>query len=316
MVQYIMQSPSTLDDYRHAIKQAVNGRDLELLIYRALPSVYADIKIPYFNHSHASVATKLTRQEHGWELWFNIEAPNAIAALTHLDPTIFKNLSGGEHQASAIVKGTYSDGFSPVAVPFFVEAVFEKEMCLAEDKLNKVNSMQAWWDTFYEVMPWSLARARGWTEPDSAQWNMAKKQAAKLRSQYGDVLESNYILRGRFVDAHVHVKTEWASSAADFSSRIQRAFYPLLSHNPWMELDSSGVYSFNMSKFNVDTLSLALCERAKPIVLSHCGLMGTRQMPAYLLKEAVLRDDHCQNIEILPEAEYKSLPFLPDSFNA
>ena len=309
MVQYIMQSPSTLDGYRHAIKQAVNGRDLELLIYRALPSLYADMKIPYPSHSYASVATKLTRQEHGWELWLNIEAPTAIEALTHFDPTIFKKLSGGEHQASAIVKGTYSEGFSPTGVPFVVENVFEQEMCLAEYKLNKANSVQAWWDTFYEVLPWSLARARGWTDPDVEQWNMATEQAAKLRAHYGNVLESNYILRGRFADARVHVNTEWASSAADFSSRIERTFYPLLSHNPWMRIDSSGVYSFNMSTFNVDTLSLALCERAKSIVRAHCGLMGTRKMPAYLLKEAVLRDDQCRNTEILPEAEYKSLPF-------
>ena len=309
MVQYIMQKPASLDHYRHAIKHAVNGRDLELLIYRALPSLYADMKMPYVGHSHASVATKLTRREHDWELWFNIEAPKAIAALTHLDPTIFKNLSGGEHQASAIVKGTYSEGFSRAAVPFVVEPVFEKETCLEADKLNKATSIQAWWDTFYEVLPWSLARARGWTEPNAKQWEAAQQQVAQLRAQYGDVLKANYILRGRVVDAHVHVKTEWASSAADFSSRIQRTFYSLLSHNPWMELDSSGVYSFNMSKFNVDTLSSALCERAKSIVRAHCGLMGTHQMPAYLLKEAMERDDHCKNIELFLDPETTSRLF-------
>lgn len=309
MVQYIMQKPATLDDYRHAIKQAVNGRDLELLLYRALPSLYADMKMPYVGHSHASVATKLTRREHDWELWFNIETPKAIAALTHLDPTIFKNLSGGEHQASAIVKGTYSEGFSRAVVPFVVETVFEQEMCLAEEKLNKASSIQVWWDTFYEVLPWSLARARGWTEPNAKQWETAQQQVAQLREQYGDVLKSKYILRGSFLDARVHVKVEWASSAADFSSRIERTFYPLLSHNPWMGLDSSAVHSLNMSKLNVDALSSALCERAKPIVLAYCGLTGTQRMPAYLLEEAMERDDRCKNIELLLDPETTSRLF-------
>lgn len=304
-----MQPLSTLNEHRSAIGHAADGDDLELLLYRALPSLYADMKMPYFGHSHASVATKLTRREHDWELWFNIEAPKAIAALTHLDPTIFKNLSGGEHQASAIVKGTYSEGFSRAAVPFVVEPVFEKQMCLAEEKLNKASSIQAWWDTFYEVLPWSLARARGWTDLDTGQWEAAQQQVAQLRAQYGDVLKSSYILSGSFVNAHINVKAQWGSSAASFSSRIERHFYPLLSHNSWMGLDKSSVHSLNISKFNVDALSSALCERAKPIVLAYCGLTGTQRMPAYLLKEAMERDEHCKNIELLLDPDYTSRLF-------
>ena len=289
MVEWGMQTLTTLADYRTAIRGAADSQALELLIYRALPALYKDMRMPYTAHSHVSVATKLYRKEDAWEIWFNIEAPNAIAALTHLDPTIFTRLNGGAHQASAIVKGEYGNGFDKTPTPFEPEPVFDKEWEVAARRLNHAKSLDVWWATFYDVLPSSLAQARGWTDPKAAQWKYAKEEVRKFREEYGETLQSHYLLSGTVQNAKTDVRANWGSSAASFSNRIDRHFYPLLSHNPWITLDKSSVHSVNISGFNLQPLSAGLCERAMPIVTSHCGIMGTRSMPAYLLKEAMTK---------------------------
>lgn len=282
------QSIRTLDEYRQAIYQAENSHDLELLIYRALPVLYADMGMAYSKDSPVSVATKLYRNEDTWELWFNISIPKAIDALGHLAPNIFNRMSGGTNQASAITRNAYGQGFLKSTQPFVVEPVFVQQQERLGARLNQATSLQTWWAAFYEELPWSLARARGWEAPSKKQWMVATQKVAEFQQQYGASLESAFLLDGKILsDGSVQVKPRVRSTLSDFSNRIDRKFYPLFNHCPGMTLDSGAVHSFNIKTLELIEKSESICARAKPIVCAHCAIADTRSMPTYLLVQAV-----------------------------
>lgn len=282
-----MTTLNTLDDYRVAIRHATNSHDLEALIYRALPALYADMKMPFDNASTVSVATKLYRADDKWRIWFNIEIPRAIAALTHLDPVIFQRMSGGAHQASSIVEGAYGKGFEQESKPFAMEPVFAQKVADHAQRLNQATSLTQWWATFFEVLPWSLAQTRGWTEPSPEQWAYAQGRAKSLETMYREKLQSYYLPEATYRDKQVHTKMNWSSLAKEFSGNIDRVFYPLLSHNPWLTLDSNSVHAIKVEKFNVDDLSKGLKGKAALIVAAHRELSQLNYMPAGLLRDAL-----------------------------
>lgn len=292
----------TLNDYRQAISMAANSKDLELLINRALPALYAEMGIPYSEDTRVSVATKLSRRDDNWELWFSIEAPRAIAALSYLAPHIFDRMSGGANQASAITKGAYGHGFLAQTRPFVVEETFQIQDKRLATRLNHATSISGWWSVFYDELPWALAKTRGWVEPTKKQWKLAKRNAQEFKELYGASVESHFLLRGsRTTDMKANVLGEWASSAANFSNRVERQFYPLLNHFPGMTLDTSSVHSVNISAFAIHELSQSLRERATPIVWAHCALSDTRSMPAYLLVQAVMDQSTAEMHAELPQ---------------
>ena len=292
-------APRTLDEYRQAIYQAENSHDLELLIYRALPAIYADMGMAYSKESPVSVATKLYRNEDTWELWFNISIPKAIDALGHLAPDIFNRMSGGTNQASAITRNAYGQGFLKSTQPFVVEPVFEQQRERLAARLNQATSLQSWWAAFYEELPWSLARTRGWEAPSKEQWTAATQKVAEFRQQYGSALESSFLLDSKILsDKSVHVKPRLGNAISNFSARIDRKFYPLFNHLPGMTLDSGAVHSFNIKTLELIEKSESICARSKPIIWAHCAIADTRSMPTYLLVQAVQH-------ELVPELDMK-----------
>lgn len=277
-----------LDDYRHAIAHAGDGRNVELLIYRALPLLYESMGLPYDEHGHAAVAANLRRGESQWELWFNIEIPHALSVLAHLAPALFKNMSGGKHQASAIVKGSYGDVVASTVAPFALEEVFQERQRADEKRLNAAVSLDAWWRIFDEQLPWSLARARGWTEPTAKQWDAATSMAESFGQKYATHLRTLLIVSGHLKSNEgAQISTRWSDGAKNFTNRIDRAFYPLLSHQSWLQLDSGAVHSFNISNMHTENLTAGLRERAQAIVWAYCQVSGSKNMPAYLLRPAI-----------------------------
>lgn len=304
-----MTTLRTLDDYRQAISMAANSKDLELLINRALPTLYAEMGIPYPGHTRVSVATKLSRNDDNWALWFNIEAPKAIAALSYLAPHIFDRMSGGANQASSITKGAYGHGFLVETCPFALEDTFHVKQQQSAMRLNQATSIGSWWSIFYEALPWALAKTRGWTEPTASQWTFAKTNVEQFKTLHGARVESSFLLRGGLTkDMKANARAEWSNSATSFSDRLERNFYPLLNHFPGMTLDSSAVHSFNIKDFSIQELSHALCERAKPIVWAHCALTDTSSMPAYLLVQALMNESTAEMHSELPAGLQMEIP--------
>ena len=288
---------------------AANSKDLELLINRALPVLYKEMRISYSDNTWVSVATKLSRRDEQWELWFNIEAPQAIAALGYLAPDIFNRMSGGANQASAITKGAYGQGFLEETRPFVVEETFRKkeEDCAAQ--LNNATSISNWWFIFYDYLPWALAKTRGWETPNEAQWAHAVELSTRFQALHSNNIEPHFLVRGiKTNDENVHAHAEWGKAASNFSNCLGRTFYPLLNHFFGMTLDSKAVHSINIKEFTIDALTSALCERAKPIVWAHCAIDESRSMPAYLLMQALKHESTAQVSTQLPEGLQLSSP--------
>ena len=281
-----MKNVLRLDEHRHAIAHAENNAQLELLVNRALPALYADMGVDYSLIKGISVATHLHRRANDWELGFNIEAPVAIRALGHLAPDIFQRMSGGAHQASAIVKGSYGKGFSEKTQAFALEEVFTNNNARIAQRLNEATSLLQWWDTFCEELPWGLFQTRGWTDPTPEQWSLGRAQANAFKDKYGAKMQSHFLMYGKSPSSSVvQITSEWSNLANSFNSGIDRALYPMFSHLPWMKLNTSSMHAFNIEKFDVQSLSAGLHNRVREHVRTYCQVANTNHMPVWQVRQ-------------------------------
>ncbi len=285
--------PKTLADYRRAIAHAENNAQLELILNRALPALYTDMGLDHSLLRGVSVATHLHRRDNDWELWFNIEAPVAIRALEHLAPDIFQRMSGGKNQASSIVKGSYDQGFAKEMVPFVIEDVFADNNARIAKRLNEATSLPQWWDTFCEELAWGLFQTRGWTDPTPEQWALGRTQATAFKEKYGQKMQSHFLMHGRMSSSDsVRITSEWSSLANSFHSGIDRSFYPMFAHLPWMKLNTSSMHAFHIDKFDLQSLSAGLHNRVRDHVLTYCQVANVNYMPVWqVLQQAALPEE-------------------------
>lgn len=283
-----MHQLTTLNDYRHAIEQAKDGRALSLLLYRALPLAYADMKIPYHTEQRIQVETNLSRRDDTWELWFNIQAPQAIKVLGHLHPKIFQRMSGGSNQASAIVKQKYGVGFVQQTVDFQLEKVFQEKEEAFKARLNAVENLQEWWTVMSETFPLALAKARGWLEPTQQQMDYANGQSDAFWREHGKAVAMFLNISGNIhgpEGKEAHVRVEWSRLSSDFNSGLNRSYLSLVSHHPWFDVDSNSMHSFKITGLRTDQLTQGLQTRGKDIVRAYCMVADTRFMPGYILRD-------------------------------
>ncbi len=283
--------PKTLADYRQAIAHAENNAQLELIVNRALPVLYADMGLDYPLLQGVGVATQLRRRDKDWELWFNIEAPVAIRALEHLAPDIFQRMSGGAHQASSIVKNAYGKGFSETTQSFALEDVFVNNNARIAQRLNDATSLVQWWDTFFEELPWGLFQTRGWTEPTALQWSLARQQADTFKEKYGAKMQSHFLMHGRSRGDATQITSEWSGLAKSFNSGVDRSLYPMFSNLPWMKLNTSSMHAFHIEQFDVQSLSAGLHARVREHVRTYCQVVNVNSMPVWQVLEHAARPE-------------------------
>lgn len=296
-------STPSLENYRNAITQATSSRDLEMLLYRALPLFYAEQGQPINTDTHFGVEAKLDRraQSNSWEMWFNIQAPDAINMLEKFDPVLFNRMSGGKHQASAIVKNKIGIGFSPDTQPFQAEEVFLEQETKLMDKLNTANSIAQWWDVFFEELPWTYAKARGWSEPTEEQWKKATGLVASFRQKHADKFLDNTLPSGGINAGNVGYGELHLGGTGRYENVVEAAFYPCLLAHPLLHLQSQGTMGIAISKIDFSKTATALKEKIAEQATAYCSLHGTRGVPIYKMKEFLLKFDEFQLGTVNPD---------------
>lgn len=268
-----------MDQHTPNIVHASNSKDLEMMMYRALPAFYESIGAPLEDASKIMLHLKLVRQQDSWQLWFNIEAPDAIRVLGLFNPHMFRRMSGGKDQASSIVKNDYSVGFSKNTKTFELEPFFIEQEKRLYDSLNAASSESEWWSVFFKELPWSYAKTRGWVNPSEKQWEQSQNIAQRFQREFQEFLLSKAMPRAPLG------KMTWSTNNT-FSDCVGFNFYPLLSQHPLIALSSAGVRGHYIDSIDFDQSAATLNS-----IIANCATVSKalygKNIFAYQLRDLI-----------------------------
>ena len=297
----------TLDDYRARIKEAVDSKQLAMLLYRALPLAYVDMGIVerVDQVRGLNVQVQLDRFEDKWKLWFNIGGPDMLKVLKHLDNEIFNRMSGGIANASAIPGEKYGVGFKATTTPFVVEQTFNEQEAYLRKKLSTQTSVESYWDTLMDAAPLYLGRALGWEHPNVEQQAYLLQKARPFQTGYLAMFKKHTMCDGRVTKGIPWSGIDLSSSSrTDFNSMIDSTHYPILQGCPFFELRSGGVRGYHLQNVDFSATAKALLARALEETTAYCFLHETNYIPIYALNER-LRFERVAMPE-MPYADFKS----------
>ena len=252
-----------IEAFRHQMAHAEDTQALERVVYRALDwgLKHQSSESPYGIPTH--VHLQLRRSVNEAELWWNVQAPQALDLLRNIHP-MFERASGGLANSSGLIKTPYGVFFEQATIPLLVEPMYNHLEEQTRRALNEASSLQEWYTALLDTLPHWYARHRGVPLEDPAMM-VYREEAERLKHERLD----HWIQRTNFNRGLPVV------SATNYGSegRVERSLsIAMLVACPFIQMHTNAGYAV-VRTINLEA-SRTIQARIKPYLEAHRLLHG------------------------------------------